>query len=120
MNPITAVLTCYKKYADFSGRASRSEYWYSMLFIYLILILSSGFSENASEPVSMVGAIFYLASILPTWAVTWRRMHDAGSPGWWAFIPIAGLVIAVTRSEPNLNKYGPVPEHLPTQPSKYK
>lgn len=64
-----AISTCFKKYATFKGRARRSEYWWFMLFNFLITVVTCG-----------IGSIVLL---LPSWAVTVRRLHDNGRSGWW-------------------------------------
>ena len=45
--------------------------------------------------------------IIPSIAIGWRRMHDTGRAGWWSIIPLVGFIIALQRSDPNMNKYGP-------------
>ena len=90
-----AVKTCFGKYATFSGRARRPEYWWFFLFIILgsaianlidSLIFGVG---TAQDPAShVVSPIFSLATFLPLLAVGWRRMHDTGRPGWYLLIPL--------------------------------
>lgn len=72
-----AVKTCFQKYAVFSGRARRSEFWYFMLFIAIINLIL-GFVGN-----DWGSNIFSLAILLPSIAVTCRRLHDTGRSGWW-------------------------------------
>lgn len=84
-----SIQTCFKKYADFNGCASRSEYWWWVLFIVLAIV---GLSL-VSEP---LGAIFNLAILLPTIAVTARRLHDTDRSGWLqlvGLIPLIGLIV---------------------------
>ena len=94
-----AVGTCFAKYATFSGRAVRSEFWYWVLFtviasIVLVLIpLPLIGSLNGSET---LGWAFDLATILPYIAVTARRLHDVDRSGWWQlliFVPVVGTYI---------------------------
>jgi len=125
------VSTLKDRYADFSGRASRSEYWYFALFYLLILIPVAALifigmdmtSITSAEPsMSMIGKIglgllgvAILAMIIPSLAVTIRRLHDIGRSGWWyliAFIPFGTLVLFVfslLESQPGRNKWGPNP-----------
>lgn len=110
-------LGCFRKYATFSGRARRSEYWYFTLFLGIVMIileLISIVGLQASTQVGVVAGILYvvfaLASFLPSWAVTVRRMHDVGKSGWFLLIPIYNLVLACTAGDAGNNKYGPDPK----------
>ncbi|WP_413870467.1 DUF805 domain-containing protein [Albidovulum sp.] len=88
-----AISVCLDKYATFSGRASRSEYWYFSLFSFLV-----SFGLNVLELVVMerdsaiMSNLFWLATLLPTVAVTVRRLHDTGRSGWWVGGGIIGLL----------------------------
>ena len=113
MSFVTAVSTCFRKYADFSGRASRSEYWFFTLFCSLV---SSALSMILGEQALLVG-LFSLATLVPTLAATWRRMHDIGKAGRWVFlslVPIVGFIIVLIwcckDSQPGENAYGPNPK----------
>lgn len=80
-----ALQVCFAKYVAFSGRASRSEYWYFVLWQVLIGAVT-GIVDAVLFTTSDVGplnAIASLALILPTLAVSWRRMHDLDRSGWW-------------------------------------
>lgn len=115
-------LSAFKKYSDFNGRATRSEYWYFYLFniIFLIaaMILDSLMGLKFSgQTFGVIYVIYGLACLLPGIAVTFRRLHDVGKSGWMLFIaliPIIGaiwlLVLYVRDSEPLDNKYGPNPK----------
>jgi DNA-binding CsgD family transcriptional regulator len=84
-----SIRTCLAKYAEFNGRASRSEYWWFTLFVTLVV--------SALVYVSEVWAsIFLIAMLLPLLAAGARRLHDSGRSGWWqlfALAPIAGIVV---------------------------
>lgn len=109
----------WKKYASFSGRASRREFWGSMLFVFLttlatevLVILTKG-----EDKVEMAVYVCTLIYFLPCIAVTARRLHDIGKPGWWQFataIPVVGIVLLImwgcTEGEQGENKYGHKPE----------
>ena len=106
-----------KKYAVFSGRARRKEYWMFALFagIIYVLFLVIGLATKQS----WITFIPYLAFLLPGLAVTARRLHDTGRSGWWilfSFVPLVGgitlFVFSVLDSEPGDNKYGPNPKGL--------
>lgn len=102
-----AVRRFFKKYFNFKGYASRSEYWWVVLFLFLIMLLPSGLSEigkgSNSAGLQLIGVIFsliYLVMLLviliPSLSITWRRLHDAGFSGAWfflTFIPIFGGII---------------------------
>ena len=107
---------CWKKYATFSGRARRKEYWMFILFNMLV-----AFGVNIVDAVlGMEGVLatgYSLAALIPAWAVFTRRMHDIGKSGWWwliGLVPVVGaivlLVFACKDSEPGDNAYGPNPK----------
>ena len=111
MNFIQSIGTCYRKYFTFSGRATRAEFWKFILFMFLILIVlvivnsvifgptltyqyaSLEAYQSGESPTSIkktysdgyLGDIFFVISFFPLMAVTWRRMHDSGLPG---YIPL--------------------------------
>ncbi|MBY4593996.1 DUF805 domain-containing protein [Ottowia caeni] len=117
-------LIALKKYATFSGRAQRAEYWYFVLFYILILfgltlIDSITGSYSAESGMGLLGGIFTLLLLIPSIAVGARRLHDTGRSGWWlliALIPLVGaivlLVFTVQDSTPGENQYGPNPKGL--------
>ena len=118
MNFQTAIETCIKKkYADFSGRAARSEFWWFVLFGILggivttiIDIMILGYSIESYGPVNI---IFSVVLILPAIAVTARRLHDVNRSGWWQLIEltIIGILLIlvwnITEGEKKKNIYGP-------------
>lgn len=86
-----AVKTCFTKYADFNGRASRSEFWWWALFILLAGIVLTGFSLTLSWA-------FSVATLVPYLAVASRRLHDTGRSGWYqllGFIPLIGWIVLI-------------------------
>ena len=117
MNFQTSIKTCFNKYADFSGRALRSEFWWFVLFSLLggivsviIDVMILGYSIESNGPINL---IFTVALILPGIAVTARRLHDINKSGWWQLIEltIIGILIIlvwnVTEGEKKKNIYGP-------------
>lgn len=114
-------LSVLKKYAVFSGRASRKEYWMFYL-ISIIIALVLGLIEgivafNPERDVSVLASIFSFAILLPSIAVSVRRLHDIGRSGWWlliAFVPLIGpiilLVFLLKDSSSGENKYGDRPK----------
>lgn len=115
-------LVALKKYATFSGRAQRAEYWYYTLFYILIyigltIIDSVTGTFDAESGVGLLGSLMGLALLIPTLAVTVRRLHDTGRSGWWlliGLIPLVGLIVmlvfTVQDSKPGDNEYGPNPK----------
>lgn len=115
MNTYLQVL---KKYADFSGRASRKEYWvfalYNIMFIVIAMLLDNilGIAIGTAGYGPLYG-LYALATLIPGLAVAVRRLHDVGRSGWMvliAFIPLIGaiwlLVLLATNSNPGENQYG--------------
>ena len=107
-------------YANFNGRARRKEYWMFTLFFLLFALLAGfviGILSAVGETVAMIviilAVVWYLAHLVPSLAVTVRRLHDTGKSGWFyllAFIPyIGGLIIfifTVIEGDKGDNKYG--------------
>lgn len=100
-----------KNYANFEGRARRSEYWYFVLFntIFSIAFLVIDLLVFSSEK-PMIRGIYSLAVLLPAIAVGVRRMHDVGKSGWYILIPIYNLVLACEDGTHGPNEYGPDPK----------
>lgn len=107
-----------KKYAVFTGRARRAEYWMFFLFNIIISILL-GVIEGVLEIPGALSGIYMLALLIPGIAVAIRRLHDTDRSGWWlliGFVPLIGtivlLVFMVSDSTPGANQYGPNPKEL--------
>ena len=114
-------LECYtKKYAVFSGRARRKEYWMFILFNYIAsFIMGVVVGLVAPEASNIATAVAALVGFLPSWAVFARRMHDIGKSGWWwliGLVPLIGgivlLVFMCKDSQPGDNAYGPNPKGM--------
>jgi len=101
-------VTVLKKYAEFNGRARRSEYWYFTLFN-LIISIALQFVDN-SLGTAFISLIYSLAVLIPGLAVSVRRMHDVGKSGWYILIPIYNLILACTEGQEGPNEYGPDPK----------
>lgn len=113
-----------KKYACFSGRARRQEYWLFFLFnliASIIINVIGGVLAGATgvEAFAYLGAIYSLAVLIPGFAVFCRRMHDTGRSGWWwliGLIPFVGVIVLLVfcclDSQPGENQYGPNPKGL--------
>ncbi len=108
-----------KKYVVFEGRARRKEYWFFVLFFFLISLVLSVIERTLGLYASGVGfltLVLNLGLLLPNLAVGARRLHDIGKSGWWlliSFIPILGAIVLLIffciRGENGENQYGPDP-----------
>jgi uncharacterized membrane protein YhaH (DUF805 family) len=122
-------LTAWQKYAVFSGRSRRREYcWFVLGNIIVVVLLEVAIglvTGLAGMPVSdatgfaqAVGGVFILASLIPSVAVTVRRLHDIGASGWWvfvSFVPLLNLgllILYFADSQIGTNQYGPSPKEL--------
>ena len=106
-------LKVLKNYAVFGGRASRTEYWMFILFQGLFGILL-GFIIGILSAVrgteqSVLVNIYSLATLIPSIAVAWRRMHDTNRSGWWSIVPIVGFIFALSKGTKGDNNFGPDP-----------
>jgi uncharacterized membrane protein YhaH (DUF805 family) len=128
------MLMPYRRYAEFSGRSRRMEYWMFALFqaivglvLYAFLFAGMPSTDENGQMLQAPGMIFYvavlllvvfgLASIIPGLAVTVRRLHDTDRSGWWWWLQLipffGGLVILVFMcldGTPGPNRFGPDPQ----------
>ena len=123
MNFGTAIKTCFNKYADFGGRASRSEYFFFFLFVALTYVavyfvsmsifINTTLSDGVVKFLFSVPSIWALAITIPLCAACARRLHDVNRSGWWQLIEltIIGILLIlvwnVTEGEKKKNIYGP-------------
>ena len=117
-----AVRSVLSKYATFSGRARRSEFWWFTLFSAIVSTLASVL--DATMGTNFVAIIVGLALLLPSLAVTVRRLHDTGRSGWWiliGIIPLIGIIVLLAfecqDSQPSTNNYGPSPKDQGPDPA---
>lgn len=109
MTPLEFAIKPFKQYADFNGRARRSEYWwYTLLTIIVSILIEVATSDESGA--SLFGGVWSLATIIPSIAVGVRRMHDVGKSGWFILIPIYNLILACTDGNSGTNEYGPDPK----------
>ena len=117
MNFQTSIKTCFNKFAIFSGRASRSEFWFFILFgtiggiiATIIYVMIFGYTIEENGPIYL---IFWTITMIPSVAVATRRLHDINKSGWWQllwFTIIGGILLIVwhaTGGESKKNKFGP-------------
>lgn len=98
MDFVTAVKTCFSKYFDAKGRATRPEYWWFYLSYLIAYIVSSLVSTGLT-------VIVYVAFLIPLITASIRRMHDTGRSGWFLLIPIANIVFLCSPGTPGDNNY---------------
>ena len=103
-----------KNYAVFEGRASRQEFWMFQLFNFIISFCL-GFCAGLLSAITktdqtILSNIYTLAIIVPSIAVSIRRMHDTGRNGWWSIVPIMSLVYTIEAGQSGPNKYGLDPQ----------
>ncbi|QOW09224.1 DUF805 domain-containing protein [Kaistella flava (ex Peng et al. 2021)] len=116
-------LKVLRQYADFSGRARRTEFWmyalFNMIFAITAAVLDNilGLKFNEQIPYGFIYLLYGLATFIPGLALAVRRLHDVGKSGWFyfiAFIPIIGaiwlLILFVTEGTPGSNLYGVNPK----------
>ena len=118
MNLAQSVKTCFKKFAEFNGRASRSEFWWFTLFLVCVGTVTGTidallFGWEFSDPTPLTN-IATIVTLIPSFSVSWRRLHDVGKSGWWNLITLTiirliPLIIWCTRASDNPNQYGEIP-----------
>jgi uncharacterized membrane protein YhaH (DUF805 family) len=114
-----AVRTCLDKYADLTGRATRSEFWWFFLFLWLVLIVADITDSVLGTHFGTVGLIeilAFLALVVPLVAVAGRRLHDTSRTAWWlllSLVPLVGAVVLLiffVQDSRDDNRYGPSPK----------
>ena len=123
LNFFQAVKTCLKKYFNFRDRASRSEYWYYQLLVTPVYLFS--YIPTLSDETWIFLGLFFLITLIPSFAVAVRRFHDIDKSGWFiliSIIPLVGwiimLVMLVGKGTEGKNRFGDYPLELKKQKSK--
>ncbi len=116
-----SITTCFSKYATFSGRASRSEFWWFYLFSILLqwgativgaILFIGGSGSDMAIGADLLGGIVSLVLLMPSLTVSARRLHDIGRSGWWLLIAftIIGIFVLLywwcKAGDNNENNYG--------------
>lgn len=111
MDFVTAVKTCFGKFATFEGRACRSEFWFYTLFIFIASVVLQ--LIDAATGIGVLSPIFALATLIPSIAVAARRLHDTDRSGWWyllVFVPLVGAIVLIiwfcSRGTTGANRFG--------------
>ena len=124
--------TLKNRYAAFKGRATRSEYWYFMLFSIIIALILTALDSMIINPLlgiqpvvetartGILGMLFSIGTLIPSVALAIRRLHDIGKSGWWILlgvIPVVNIIgifvllyFFIKDSQPGENLYGPNPK----------
>lgn len=118
----------WQRYAEFSGRSRRMEYWMFTLvhaiILFVLCIGITGFGVLKQPAIGatsgLIAAAYGLAALIPCFAVTVRRLHDINKTGWWiliSLVPVAGgialLVMTFLEGTHGANQYGPDPKSAP-------
>lgn len=113
---VSATKSVLTRYAVFSGRACRSEYWFFQLALFIVGVLIGILAGVTTPEVSYLSWVVQIAVFVPCLALMVRRLHDTGRSAWnllWVLLPVIGglvlLIFAVLGSEPTANKYGEAP-----------
>lgn len=96
MNLSTSIKTCLRQYFDFSGRATRSEFWWFHLFLFVgsgALLYLDAIVFGTAQSIDPFSALFSLLTFFPAMSVRARRLHDINVSGWWQMLPLLGLLI---------------------------
>jgi len=117
-------LKVLRDYATFSGRARRREYWMFVLINVIVAVVLSLFDSVLFDDGAMVlSGLYWLAILVPSLAVSVRRLHDTGRSGWWllvSLVPVVGgivlFVFTVLDGDPGANAYGPSPKQTVAVP----
>ena len=113
-----AVSTCFSNYANFNGRAQRSEFWWFWLFVLIVQAVGQGILAVIlgadSGLYTLLGAVLAIALAIPLYAAGARRLHDTGKSGWLQLlilIPCVGVIVLIVlwaqQGQPADNQYGP-------------
>ncbi len=105
-----------RKYATFSGRATRSQFWLFFLFLFIFVTIGLVIDDamgTTNRDGGLVAGLIFVAHLLPYSAVTVRRLHDIDRSGWWfwiALVPLVGSIVLIvflcTGSTPGANRFG--------------
>ena len=118
MTFLDSIKSCFNKYGNINGRATRSEYWYWTLFVILVSVVTfiidvSLLGSSIDDEFTPLNSIWSLAVLIPGITVTIRRFHDVNRSGWWILIifTVIGIIPyfywLVKGSDATENSFGP-------------
>lgn len=120
---ISSIRTCFSKYVTFKGRASRSEFWFFILFAVLSDMAAEMIGDVSGGTTAYLPLVVELALLPPSVAASVRRLHDQGKPGLWYFvglIPVLGTILLLLwfckRGTTGTNQFGDDPLSAPAGP----
>ena len=114
---MNSYMNAMRRYVDFSGRSSRSEFWFFVLFYFIIAIIATVIDavvlgSQMAQGVGILSGIVMLVHLIPSIAVSVRRLHDTDCSGWWiliGFIPLIGtiwLIVLYCMESTGPNRFG--------------
>jgi uncharacterized membrane protein YhaH (DUF805 family) len=107
-------IDAFRNFANFSGRARRTQYWMFTLFVVMFSIAIA--IVEVFLGTMFIGGLFSLAVLVPSISLAARRLHDTGRSGWWQLIllvPLIGfivLIVFLVQDSKEDNEYGPNPK----------
>ncbi|ATL47150.1 hypothetical protein COR50_08110 [Chitinophaga caeni] len=101
----------FQRFAQFTGRSTRKQFWIANFYYTVILILLLAISHIIGDTSLSLCYLFSIIGLIPTTALAVRRMHDAGYSGWYVltFFVLIGLIFAAMPSKTETNSWGPMP-----------
>ena len=115
----------FQNYDDFSGRATREEYWKftvsSLIIVPVVVFIEiileyfgilPGLDLVVFPELGILSLAYFLVLLIPSTSVVVRRLHDTGRSGWWSLVPIIGTYFLLLESNTGENRYGPHPDSL--------
>jgi uncharacterized membrane protein YhaH (DUF805 family) len=121
MTFVESIKSFFKNYTKFSGRASRSEFWYAQLFVFIVgSAIDAAFPAHMTKQYgfewpqySALQAIWNWGTLVPSLAIGWRRLHDVNRSGhyyWWLLLPVIGWILVlvqhIKRGTDGANRFG--------------
>jgi len=109
MGFVDAVKSVYGNYANFKGRASRSEFWWFVLFYMIVATVLNMVAAGMGKAGGIIGIIyliFVLGTLVPYIAVAVRRVHDSDKVGWWILLPLYNLYLYIIKGTDGPNRFG--------------
>lgn len=124
VQPFDYYTGAFRKYTVIDGRAQRAEYWYFVLFSFLIsaglsiLDKALGLDMGSKDGNGVLSAIYSLATIIPSICIGVRRIHDTNHSGWWVIVPFVNLYFLIIDGTKGPNTYGVDPKGRAAEPAK--